>query len=124
MTDYTDAPCVNDWHPFDAVLDHVVGSAGHKRAVAACRAICATCPLLEACLRDHYDDEGVVAGTTWEQRHPRAEPTKRPTCGTPHGSRAHYERNEAVCGACRDAKAAYNNRRRREARKQAKEKAA
>lgn len=117
MTDYTKAACAGDWHIFDAVIDHVVGSAGHKRAVAACRAICATCPLLDACLRDHWGNEGVVAGTTWEQRHPRARPITRPSCGTLYGYGTHYKHNEAACGPCRDAKADYKNRRRREQRR-------
>jgi hypothetical protein len=56
----------NTW-AFDAAIELNVG-APYRRAVAACRAACAECPIRAECLRDHREQAGVIAGLTLEER--------------------------------------------------------
>jgi WhiB family redox-sensing transcriptional regulator len=72
--------------------------------------LCATCPLVEACLRHALENgEYGVWGMTDEKERkqlggkPAQANSRGVDHGSPHGARAHYRRNEKPCGPCLDA---------------------
>ena len=90
---------------------------GERRA----KAVCATCPVRTACLQHALDaDEqyGVWGGCTEGERRAIARRSKS-TSATPikHGTNAgyiqHWRRGVPLCDACRDARSAYEDARRK-----------
>lgn len=56
-------PCTENRHVYDALIDH---HAGHtwRWAVDNARALCATCPIWQACLTANADEEWAQAVIT------------------------------------------------------------
>ena len=62
-------PCRDHPEPFDAYLSDDVGrTRARLRALASCRALCATCDYRSACLREFGTESGVIAGLTADER--------------------------------------------------------
>jgi hypothetical protein len=101
---------------FDRVLEHKEGR-WLLQAVAAAKAVCATCPLATkaACLAANHDQPGVIAGLTLRERNPLTAATVRGTCGKPHGCTMHARFGEHSCEPCRAARAADRKRQRSKA---------
>src|SRR5699024_9691639 len=81
-----------------------------KERVATAAAICATCPLIDACKQAADDigaDNGVWAGT---DRNPNTGPT-RDICGTTTGHRTHQRHNEKICDPCHEARLMHDHAR-------------
>lgn len=117
MTDWTDAAC----RPIvraGSDLWHKPSGSGESapRAEAArirdAKAVCATCPVKDACLAAATDDDhGIWGGLTRDERRakPKPAPKPKPTPRTPQpcGTKAAYQRHrykgEPACDACRKA---------------------
>ena len=108
--------CIGLEHVYDATIDQNAGP-GYRAALELARSICSECPVTSKCLRENWDNEGVIAGTTWLERKGRPGPTNRPSCGTANGANLHYKRREKPCEPCRVAGNARRNEI-RQARKQ------
>ncbi|MEU9760261.1 WhiB family transcriptional regulator [Streptomyces sp. NPDC047987] len=84
---------------------HPFLSTPTKAAVAEAKALCAQCPIRQACA-DHAircgETDGIWGGLTPAERAKRARP--RPPCGTDAGWRSHFLRGES-CLTCREAHA-------------------
>lgn len=78
-----------------------------RTEIAACKAICATCPVKTDCLT-HAIDAGETHGIWGGLRHTERDGRRAPTPiahGTPAGYQAHRRRFEPACPACRRANA-------------------
>ena len=85
--------------------------AARKERVATAAAICATCPLIDACRQAADDigaDNGVWAGT---DRDPKHGPV-REQCGSVAGRQAHRRAGEKLCDDCGEAWRQYKAERR------------
>ena len=101
----------------------------YRAIVAAAKAICATCPVRDACLEyalDNNEEFGIWGGTTasqrdqmkWKRSAPRksrANPDRQlAPCGTKAAALRHWRHGETPCDACRKANAADKQARKRE----------
>jgi hypothetical protein len=107
--------CVGRPEPFDDLIDGV-RDPHLASTLEQARAICATCPIQLACLRENRAEEWValILGVD-----PRDEPTTDERCGTTRGYDAHRKRKEKPCDGCKAAAA-----RAKKARLQARRRAA
>jgi len=82
---------------------------------ATAKAICAECPVRQACLEDALETgelHGIRGGRSErERRRMRGERRRKVTqCGTTSGYKAHNRRGEPPCSQCRQANAQYHAR--------------
>ena len=85
------------------------GTAQHEVVVRA-KAICALCPVSDACLDHalaHGERQGIWGGLTERERRPLRSPRPEAACGTRSGYQRHLRTGEAPCHHCREACAAY-----------------
>ncbi|MEE1774474.1 WhiB family transcriptional regulator [Streptomyces sp. JV185] len=79
---------------------HPVRRTPYKSAVTKAKALCAQCPIREACADHairHGEADGIWGGLTPAERRAR----RRPKCGTDAGWRSHFLRGEG-CLTCRE----------------------
>jgi WhiB family redox-sensing transcriptional regulator len=96
------------WFPTAAAHTYI-----YKREVKRAKDICASCPIIDDCLREAVREghvHGVWGGTSEELRKwlrkPRPGekvrlPPQRPQCGSEAGAAAHRRRKEPLCDHCR-----------------------
>lgn len=108
MTDYSRAACLGKADLYDrTITPHSM--ADYYDAVKEARAVCARCPIREACLVDNADNEGVIGGLTITERTPLV---IYDSCGTPAGAEKHSRNREPLCDACRKASTEARRKRR------------
>lgn len=97
--------------PFDVLTD-IAGEQRHALTAARREAIelCGTCPVRDACWREHQDEEWLQRLANRKRHNPTVE---RDTCGTWPGYLIHMRGREKACEACAEASRARSRKRRR-----------